>query len=242
MRQAEEYIKSIGFSFIKLFDGQTGLYQRVEIIDPSKKIEVLGEERNIIVEKPKLTICLTSPAGRSRRFEWFFDSLKNQLEENDPVKIIIVDFLAEKRNKPSYETYGWDIKWVEPKPTIWQGKHKITKDDWWALSNARNTAFCLCEKAEWIRLSGRPLRADAGDGLRPVKRAINSNYAVCGSYQKRSKMEVERGFIKGYDKLIGDDTRMKQAPNGMNNSMSRRVDVWLHVCTAAGMGVADEWL
>lgn len=226
VRQAEEYIKSIGFSFIKLFDSQTGLYQRVEIIDPAKKIEVLGEERKIIEEKPKLTIAYIT--GRKEpKFEWFFDSLKNQLEENDPVKIIIVDFLAEKRNKSAYETYNYDIKWVEPKPTIWQGKHKIMKDDWWAMSNARNTAFCLCE-SEWIAFLDDRCVLMPG-WLEAVRRAINGNYAVCGSYQKRSKMEVERGFIKGYDKLIGDDTRMKQAPNGMKNCPGG----WMFGCTFA---------
>jgi Methyltransferase domain/Glycosyl transferase family 2 len=226
VRQAEEYIKSIGFSFIKLFDSQTGLYQRVEIVDPTKKVEVLGEERKIIEENPKLTIAYIT--GRKEpKFEWFFDSLANQLSQQDKPKIIIVDFLAEQRNKSAYETHGLDITWVEPKPTIWQGKHKITKDDWWAMSNARNTAFCLCQ-TEWIAFLDDRCVLMPG-WLEAVKSAMDGNYAVCGSYQKRSHMEVEHGFIKGYQKLLGTDSRMEKAPQGMKNCPGS----WMFGCTFA---------
>jgi hypothetical protein len=61
------------------------------------------------------------------------------------------------------------------------------------------------------------------------------NYAVCGSYQKRSKMEVENGFIKGYDKLIGEDPRIKQAPNGIKNCPGG----WFFGCSYAA---PLEWL
>jgi glycosyltransferase involved in cell wall biosynthesis len=34
---------------------------------------------------------------------------------------------------------------VPPKPTIWQGQHRVTKVNWWATSNARNTGIVLAD-------------------------------------------------------------------------------------------------
>ncbi len=223
VRQAEEFIKSIGFSFVKLFDGQTGLYQRVEIVDPNKVSDSLVEERKIIEEKPRLTIAFVT-ARQQPCFEWFFDSLANQLDGDKP-NIIIVDFLADKRNKEAYDTHGLNVKWVEPMPTIWQGKHKVTKADWWAMSNARNTAFCLCE-TEWIAfLDDRCVLLPSW--LEAVKRAMRENYILVGSYEKRSNMAVEGGFIKGFDKLIGKDPRLAQSPSLKKNAPHS----WFFGCT-----------
>jgi len=224
VRQAEEFIKSIGFTFIKIFDGQTGLYQRMEIVDPSKVSEPV-EVREIIEEKPRLTVAFVT-GRKDPKFEWFFDSLANQLDGEKP-NVIIVDFLADKRNKEAFETHGLNVKWVEPKPTIWQGKHKVTKEDWWAMSNARNTAFCLCE-TEWIAfLDDRCVLLPSW--LEAVKKAMRENYIVVGSYEKRSKMVVENGFIKGFDKLIGKDPRLAQSPTLKKNAPHS----WFFGCTFA---------
>lgn len=223
VRRAEEFIKSIGFVFIRLIDGQTGIYQRVEMQTPTDE----APGRDIPEQPAQLTVAYVT-ARQEPNFQWFFDSLHNQVDEGkDKLKIIIVDFLAAKRNKDAYETYGMPVQWVEPKPTIWQGKHRITKEDWWAMSNARNTAFCLCE-TEWIAfLDDRCVLLPSW--LEAVEKAMRENYIVVGSYEKRSKMVVERGFIKGFEKLIGQDQRVKQAPQGMKNCQHN----WFFGCTFA---------
>lgn len=223
VRRAEEFIKSIGFVFVKLIDGQTGLYQRIEMTPPNMNE---ATTRSIPDEPARLTVTYIT-ARQEPMFQWFFDSLANQLEPHDKIKVIIVDLLADKRNKEAYDLRGLDVQWVEPKPNIWQGKHRITKDDWWAVSNARNTGICLCE-TEWIAfLDDRcvllPSWMDA------VKRAMAGNYIVAGSYEKRSKMDVQNGFIRGFEKLIGADPRLKQAPNGMKNCPHS----WFFGCTSA---------
>jgi hypothetical protein len=223
VRQAESFIKSIGFVFIRLIDGQTGLYQRIEE-KPPEPIDTM--ERKIPDEPARLTVAYVT-ARQDPMFQWFFDSLANQLGLHDKIKVVIVDFLAEKRNKEAYDTHGLDVKWIEPKPSIWQGRHRITKEDWWAMSNARNTALCVCE-TEWIafcddRCVLLPSWLDA------VKKAMTGNYIVVGSYEKRSKMAVERGFIKGFEKLIGADPRLKQSPAGLKNCPHS----WFFGCTFA---------
>jgi hypothetical protein len=224
VRQAETFLKSIGFCFVRLIDNQTGLYQRIEMATPVNNENVM--ERIIPVEPARLSICYTT-ARQDPCFQWFFDSLANQMDDHDDIKIIIVDFLADKRNKEAYETHGFDIKWIEPKPNIFQGKHRVTKDDWWAVANSRNTAFCVCE-TEWIAfLDDRSVLLPSW--LDAVKKAMAGNYIVAGSYEKRSRMVVENGFIKGFEKLIGADPRLKQCPGGMKNCHHS----WFFGCTSA---------
>jgi Methyltransferase domain/Glycosyl transferase family 2 len=222
--QAEQFIKSIGFAFVRLIDGQTGLYQRIEMAAPKIDYDVMT--RQIPDEPARLTVAYVT-ARQEPMFEWFFDSLANQLAMNEKIKIIVVDALADKRNKEAYETYGMDVKWTLPKPTIWQGKHRITKEDWWAASNARNTAICLCE-TDWIAfLDDRCVLLPSW--LDAVKKAVAAGRITVGSYEKRSKMIVEKGFIKGFEKLIGADPRLKQSPMGM----SRCPSSWFFGCTFA---------
>jgi cephalosporin hydroxylase len=238
VRQAEEYIKSIGFSFVKLLDGQTGLYQRMEIADPSKAVAEAVEDRKIVPDKARLTVAYFT--GRQQpNFAWFIDSLRNQMETSDRLDVITVDFLNESRLGTSCSAdWSEEIKGIRqlsvpPKPNIWQGKYRITKEDYWAKSNAINTAIVMCE-TEWLAcLDDRCVLMPGW--LEAVKRAMAGNYAVCGSYQKRSKMEVENGFIKGYDKLIGEDPRIKQAPNGIKNCPGG----WFFGCSYAA---PLEWL
>lgn len=223
VRQAEEFIKSIGFSFVRLIDGQSGLYQRVEM---QSSQSMTAPERNIPDEPARLTVAYVT-SRHEPMFQWFFDSLANQIDAHDKIKVIIVDLWKDKRNQEAYDLHGLEVKWVEPKPTIWQGKHRITKEDWWAMSNARNTAICLCE-TEWIAfLDDRCVLLPSWLGA--VKKAMAENYIVVGSYEKRSKMVVERGFIKGFEKLIGKDPRLMQAPNGKKHAPHS----WFFSCTFA---------
>ena len=140
---------------------------------------------------------------------WFFDSLALQLDE--PVSVIVIDALKESRPE-NYYVERWfesgligELKSSVPKPTIWQGKHRITKEDWWAKSNAMNTAICLC-KTEWIAI------VDDRCVLTPkwlqcVRDAMEGNYAVCGRYEKRANLKVYNGEIVDYGELLGVDQR-----------------------------------
>lgn len=224
VRQAEEFIKSIGFSFVRTIEGQTGLYQRIEMATPQDLMTT--DSRQIPDEPARLTVCYIT-ARREPMFQWFFDSLANQLGQHDKLKVIIVDLLAESRYQEAYELNGLDVKWVEPKPTIWQGKHRVTKEDWWAASNARNTGICLCD-TEWIAFcDDRCVLLPSWLGA--VKKAMAENTIIVGSYEKRSSMVVERGFIKGFDKLIGADPRLKSHPQGMKNCPHS----WFFGCASA---------
>lgn len=92
-----------------------------------------------------------------------------------------------------------------PKPTIWQGEARITKEDWWAVSNARNTGICLC-RTEWIAfLDDRCVLMPTW--LQAIRNAMEGSYAVCGTYEKRHNMTVENGVIKNGGIVTGRDNR-----------------------------------
>lgn len=138
------------------------------------------------------------------RIHWFYDSLTRQVGHYLP-SIIIVDSSHSKEKYPHLQGYVGQVKHVVPKPTIWQGEHCITRENWWAKSNALNTAICLCE-TEWIAF------VDDRSVLMPgwldcIHAAMNGNYAVCGRYEKRANMRVENGEIVDAGTLLGSDTR-----------------------------------
>jgi hypothetical protein len=163
-----------------------------------------------------LTIAYTT-ARSEPMMEWFRDSLKNQLsnEESERVDIITVDLLAGEKTR-------WDkinpvrmcsVTHCEPKPNVWQGAHRITKSQWWAKSNALNTAICLA-KGEWFAtIDDRSVLMPGW--LSAIKRAMRGEYAVCGSYEKRSGMTVENGAITNPGTLIGEDPRKKQVKSSL---------------------------
>lgn len=135
---------------------------------------------------------------------WFGESLLNMA--TGPIDVIAVDknLLFEAR------TQQWKnlrVRHVPPKPTVWQGPHRLTKADWWAASNARNTALCLCD-TEWIAfVDDRSVLV--GGWMEALEAAMAGNYAVCGPYQKRHSMTVEGGIIKHGGIITGEDNRVE---------------------------------
>lgn len=149
---------------------------------------------------PKSLTIAYITARKEPEFHWFFQSLINQ-KRGRQHNLIIVDFYC-----PKFERNG-PIIHTEPKPTVWQGKSRKTKADWWAASNARNTAICLCE-TDWIAmLDDRCVLMP--NWLDAVERAMAGNYAVCGPYEKRHNMTVENGVIKNGGIITGEDSRLK---------------------------------
>ncbi len=147
-----------------------------------------------------LTIAYIT-SRKEPKIEWFFDSLRLQTDEDfSGIKMICVDTFSADRTK-----FNIFCEYRRPKPTIWQGEHRITKEDWWAKSNAMNTAIILCE-TEWIAfVDDRCVLAP--EWLQCVKDAMEGNYAVVGSYEKRSNMKVENGVITDMGECLGIDVR-----------------------------------
>lgn len=154
------------------------------------------------------------------QISWFIDSLILELgRDGRGVKLVIVDFFAEERGKtlpalPKIPNIGFESIWHgPPKPTVWQGKHRLTKHDYFAAANARNTAICLAPDGYLVCVDD--LSVLSSGWMSEVKAAQSQGYIACGAYMKVFELEVLNGVIKNYDhNRIGMDSRY-HATKGM---------------------------
>lgn len=144
--------------------------------------------------------------------QWFLESLHPQINSWEHVEVVVIDSYVPPEevtgerhlNLEKYPNFK-NGRRILPKPTIWQGEHRITKEDWWAVSNARNTGICLC-RTEWCAfLDDRCVLMPTW--LQAIRDAMEGMYAVCGSYEKRHNMTVENGVIRNAGIVTGTDNR-----------------------------------
>lgn len=144
--------------------------------------------------------------------QWFLESLHPQINSWEHVEVVVVDSYRQPDEGTGERVLNIEKfpnfkngRRVLPKPSIWQGEHRITKEDWWAVSNARNTGICMC-KTDWISfLDDRCVLMPTW--LQAIREAMEGNYAVCGSYEKRHNMTVENGVIINGGIVTGRDNR-----------------------------------
>lgn len=160
-------------------------------------------------------------ARKDPKIEWFFRTLKREIENTkiSPTQIIIVDFHADEPGRRDtirshFGITGCDLQHVTPKPSVWQGKHKLTKNEYFAAANARNTAFALC-KNDFIACID-DLSAISPGWIDQIRHAIHHNYVALGAYKKVLKLSVdETGFISYTPFEPGVDSRWKSGANGV---------------------------
>lgn len=144
-------------------------------------------------------------AREKPQIRWFFESLLRQAQEvgQTELYIIVIDLFANQRK------WGMDgrVTHVTPKPNPWQGEHRITDRDWWAVANARNTALCYC-RTPWIAFVDDRSVLGA-EWLVGVREAMKGNYAACGPYEKVHNLKVEHGRVAAFDETDGKDNRLK---------------------------------
>jgi hypothetical protein len=89
---------------------------------------------------------------------------------------------------------------VPPKPTVWQGPHRLTKKDWWALNNARNTGLCYVTQPHVVLLDD--CCAVTPEWLYWHLLAAQRKTALAGSFRSVTHAEIVDGMIvnvKPYD-------------------------------------------
>lgn len=149
-----------------------------------------------------LTICYVT-ARPEPRLDWFLTSLYSQIMPKDIIDLIIVDYTD--REGVFRDGHFRSTKYVQPKPNVWQGPHRFTKKEWWAKSAYLNTGLCLANTDYIAFVDDRSVLLPTW--LQAVREAMNGNYAVCGSYDKRVGMTVAGGYIKHGGIIIGQDPR-----------------------------------
>lgn len=154
------------------------------------------------------------------KLDWTIQSFANQYDGSVPVEWIIVDFWKDEQN--IFHERANDIKHamggnfqyqhVSPKPSPVQGQYKITKEEWFAASNARNTG---CAYAKGIHLAFIDDLSYLGENWwKAVKRSYENKQVVAGCYAKVLGLNVEYGKrIAGENREVGKDARLRANPN-----------------------------
>jgi hypothetical protein len=108
-----------------------------------------GQRRGEDREAMKLTVASIT-ARKSPRYEWLVAGLAAQVQPSDEIELVIVDFYGRGYDElvtveRSMVPWLKNARVAAPKPTIYQGQHRVTSRDLCAMSNARNTAICLAQ-------------------------------------------------------------------------------------------------
>lgn len=177
----------------------------------------------------KLTVAYISSRSEPA-LHWFLESLNTQLRSDDEIKMIVVSPLVPADSAfPAYQRL--QLSFTKPKPTVWQGEHRLTMENWWAASNARNTGICLC-KTDWICFCDDRCVLMPG-WLEAIRRAMDGNYAVFGSYEKRTGMTVENGVIQHGGIIVGEDSRHQYVTNNRVTTPYKCPGEWAFGCNLA---------
>ena len=168
------------------------------------------------VNPVKLTIVYIT-GRREPHVEWMVGDLRRQIQGGDEIHLIVVDTLARPPALLGVPAGLFrDVVVTAPKPTIWQGAHRVTTLDWWANSNARNTGIVLCQTDYITFLDDRCHLG--GLWLEAVRSGESSREAViAGAYEKLENGKVIR------------DHRLEQCPEGKSDCGGG----WLYGCTLA---------
>ena len=141
----------------------------------------------------KLTIAYMT-SRKNPRIQWFFNSLHRECGgDYSGFEVIVIDFHAESEGRKEeflskFKGPKERLRHEPPKPTVWQGKYRLTKSDFFAASNARNTALCMT-RTDYIAYVD-DLSVLMPGWLDAVFTGLSPNQIKCGSYRKVNNIEV----------------------------------------------------
>lgn len=176
---------------------------------------------------------------REPKIEWFFRSLNRELNGKwNFVNILIIDYWYQYDPEERYADFKkyWDglapkesIKHISPKPCPLQGKYKVTKNEYFAASNARNTAFLNC-KTDYI-VCIDDLTVIKEGWLNAVMWAMKNNFVIYGSYAKVKNLICHEDGSYSYNEFPqGLDSRFNN-PHISNDFATRVAGSWLFGCS-----------
>jgi glycosyltransferase involved in cell wall biosynthesis len=161
------------------------------------------------------TTCRKNP-----KFEWFVDSLYNQVIEEKfditSIEIVMVDFelqYDETRRETMKQIVNnrFQFTHVEPMPSPWQGKHRLTSRDCFSASLARNTGICYVSGSYVFFIDDLSV-LEPGSFKHMVDYA-KENIVVAFAYKKVWDLTVDKGSITNKRETeAGTDSRWNQGP------------------------------
>jgi len=140
---------------------------------------------------------------------WFIDSLRLQYKKDFPLQVIFVDYWKNSRGN-EFKTDFCESIHVSPLPSPVQGEHKLTKEDWFSATIARNTGivYAIHPYIQFVD----DLAVLMPNWLHGVGIAAQQGVVLQSSYRKDNNMVVENGLL--VSSTIGSqDSRVKHARN-----------------------------
>lgn len=156
-------------------------------------------------------VYLTSRA--EPKLEWFSRSLHLQAQYLGVVpEVVVVDtrlwYDPTRREYFKKVTDGCTGTWkhTPPKDTVWQGPRRLTTEDYFCASSARNTGI-MHSSHDYI-LFVDDLSVLLPGWLENAIHAAQNRYVVCGAYKKVKNLHVEDGRLISFDPFpLGVDSR-----------------------------------
>lgn len=167
-------------------------------------------------------VYLTS--RRNSRVKWFCDGLVREAktmehyEGRPELRVIFVDtrlwYDDETERRAEFEAAvggRFTFVHVSPKPSVWQGPHRLTRFDFFCAASARNTAFCYAT-GEHVAFAD-DLSCLMPGWLSGHLHAAKHHYVLCGSTNKNLEMQVDdQGLPYSYRVFPpGQDHRLRTA-------------------------------
>lgn len=158
------------------------------------------------------------------RLDWVIDGLAAQATADDKIVLIVVDALARPARTIGFRDHPVIVHLIEaaPKPNPWQGAHRLTDRDWFAMSNARNTGLCLVpDSCDYVAFLDD--RARLGPAWLSAARqgSQRRESVIAGAYEKRESRGAEIALVR--------DHRLVRNPEGLRDCGGG----WLYGCTMA---------
>lgn len=157
------------------------------------------------------------------KLAWFIQSLIRVCPAD--IQSLVIQFGQEfpEQLRGISEVHGGRIQFHKhpPKPSIWQGPHKLTKEEWWDKSGYINTAIALC-KTEWLALLDDRCVIMPGY-FEAIADAMKGEYIVAGKYEKMYNVLVDNGKFLSGDEPIDNGNKIGKDPRATGANSPRRI-------------------
>lgn len=163
-----------------------------------------------------LTVAYVT-SRRDPLFSRFLASLAREVASHSGLsaELVVVDRLDGARPLlPERSPLEMPVRFVRPKPTVWQGPHRLTSKNYFAASNARNTALAHARGRHVAFVDD--LSVLLPGWLRAHLWAAEGGFVLCGSTCKNKHIAVDAGgSVTSFTRFDpGQDSRLKVYPQG----------------------------
>lgn len=160
------------------------------------------------VPTPSLTVVYLTFRTHPR-FEWFVASLNRELRDTPSFDRSALQVLVIDGKHPRKLEADFPFEHHAPKPTVWQGPHRLTQRDYFCAANTRNTAFALARNAHVAFVDD--LSVLLPGWLQAHLSAATDERVLCGTTCKHRNIVLDgSGGVVSYEKFPpGNDSRIK---------------------------------